>query len=394
MADERTYIKVHDGMPDHPKVDALSDAGFRLLMETWCWCSRHLTDGIVPLTSWRKRSAPKVRAELITAQLAHEPSHDCASCPQPPAGHVVMHDYLEHQRSAAEVAELRETKRKAGAKGNHKRWHIEPKGRPDPDCELCSSGDDGPSQMGSHMRSQPRPAGVGKNGHVSATSATVSDAHGHSGTTPLHGAAADHHAVGPAETPDSGVNVRSQGASHMRSQNDRKTSPETEGLLRNPQTETEQTPHGAARDVSPDRAYDNEPRHDEPPSPAFPDPSPGRAVVGPTSGDAYRFVDAAIGRDHPHTVRTALAIEVGEQLLAGTSRRHIFAALVLWLDKPHLGPKALPTLISEVIRLEGKSGGKPRQSATDTALAEVDAAFAAYEQQVSHSNVRALPRGA
>jgi hypothetical protein len=29
--DDRTYITVHDGMPDHPKVEGLSDAAFRYL---------------------------------------------------------------------------------------------------------------------------------------------------------------------------------------------------------------------------------------------------------------------------------------------------------------------------------------------------------------------------
>ena len=44
-ADRRTYITVHDGMPEHPKVDALSDKAFRALVGLWCWCSRNLTDG-------------------------------------------------------------------------------------------------------------------------------------------------------------------------------------------------------------------------------------------------------------------------------------------------------------------------------------------------------------
>lgn len=159
-------------------------------------------------------------------------------------------------------------------------------------------------------------------------------------------------------------------------------------------TRPSKTPHGAAEEVSPDRARDDEPPRDEPPPPAVAEPHPGRAVTGPTAADSYRFVDAAIGRDHPHSVRTDLAIQVSEALLAGISRRHIFAALVLWLDKPHLGPRALPSLISEVIRLENKGAGKPRASASDKAVAEVNAAFEAYEQQASHSNIRALPRGA
>lgn len=102
-ADPRTYIKVHDGMFDHPKIDGLSDRAFRLLVETWCWCSRHLTDGLVKEATWLKRGTPGTRQELIAAGLAEVV----------PDG-IRIHDYLEHQRSADEVAELREKRRASG----------------------------------------------------------------------------------------------------------------------------------------------------------------------------------------------------------------------------------------------------------------------------------------
>ena len=104
--DDRTYIKLHDGMPEHPKIEALSDAGFRAVIDLWCWCSRHLTDGKVSTAVWTKRVTLKVRRELLAAGLAH-PTDDG----------VEMHDYLQHQRSAAEVAELKEKRREAGRKG-------------------------------------------------------------------------------------------------------------------------------------------------------------------------------------------------------------------------------------------------------------------------------------
>lgn len=107
--DSRTYITVHDGMPDHPKVDGLSDPAFRLLVEMWCWCSRHLTDGVVPAVTWGKRGSVKARRELVDAGLA-DPDPD---------GTVRMHDYLEHQRSAEEVRELSEKRAEAGRKGGN-----------------------------------------------------------------------------------------------------------------------------------------------------------------------------------------------------------------------------------------------------------------------------------
>ncbi len=127
MVDDRTYIKVHDGLPDHPKVEPLSDGAFRLLLTTWCWCGRYLTDGHVPAAVWARRGTGKTRRELISAGLAEET----------PTG-VLMHDYLEHQRSAAEVSELKEARSAGGGWGNHLRWHVK-KGVVRDDCEHCVS---------------------------------------------------------------------------------------------------------------------------------------------------------------------------------------------------------------------------------------------------------------
>lgn len=127
MADERPFIRVHDGMPDHPKVDVLSDKAFRLLVSSWCWCNRQRTDGRIPAARWKKQATPKARRELIAAGLAEEL----------PAGDVQMHDYLDWQRSATEIAELKAAKSQGGSFGNHKRWHLD-RGIQDPDCTHCA----------------------------------------------------------------------------------------------------------------------------------------------------------------------------------------------------------------------------------------------------------------
>jgi hypothetical protein len=127
MADDRTYIRVHDGMDDHPKIVGLSDGAFRLLMRAWSYCSRQLTDGRLPDAAWKDRGTPKARRELVDAGLAHLPGFDCShpGCPTPPPKHVQMHDYLEHQRSAAEVAELKRKRAEAGAKGGKSRANAQ-----------------------------------------------------------------------------------------------------------------------------------------------------------------------------------------------------------------------------------------------------------------------------
>lgn len=210
MADQRTYIRVHDGMPDHPKVYGLSDKAFRLLVETWCWCSRHLTDGAMPESVWNKRGNPKSRKELIAAGLAEVTD-----------GGVVMHDYLEHQRSAAEVAELVAARSKSGSFGNHVRHHAR-RGISDPNCDHCRDPKPvaKPSQVRSHMRDENQ-------------SQTSNGEHGKRSLAKENPAVSETASAPVDNRPTSG-NVRddaanpSQTASQVRSQTPRKTSLSTE----------------------------------------------------------------------------------------------------------------------------------------------------------------------
>ncbi|MBE1468080.1 hypothetical protein [Kibdelosporangium phytohabitans] len=127
----------------------LSDKSFRVLVTTWGWSSRYTTDGFIPESVWHKRASPKVRKELEPG-LVHRPGHACPRCPVVPEGHVRMHDYLEHQRSADEIEDLKATKQRAGRLGNHQRWHHG-HGVIDPGCEFCVPNG---SQDRSHVRSQ------------------------------------------------------------------------------------------------------------------------------------------------------------------------------------------------------------------------------------------------
>ncbi len=158
--DDRTYIRLHDGMPDHPKVVGLSDAAFRLYVEALCWCSKYLTDGAVPAAGMRRMGgwSPEAVGELASAGLIH-PADDASHMrshnasqngSQSPPVTWMMHDYTEHQRTAAEVAAVRKAKHAAAVVGNHERWHKARDLR-DPACELCAADDDA-----SHMRSDMR----------------------------------------------------------------------------------------------------------------------------------------------------------------------------------------------------------------------------------------------
>lgn len=131
--DKRTFIQVHDGLPDHPKIEPLSDAAFRLLVELWCYCSRHLTDGEVSKAAWTKRGTPRARKELLDAGLAITTTE----------GGVLMHDYLQHQRSAADARAALErkadglgAKSAGGTLASHNRWHRD-RGMPSDECVHC-----------------------------------------------------------------------------------------------------------------------------------------------------------------------------------------------------------------------------------------------------------------
>ncbi|MEU1433989.1 hypothetical protein ABZ438_07810 [Streptomyces sp. NPDC005786] len=119
--DKRTYVKVHDGLPDHPKIiDAGGEAGW-LYVCGLAYASRQLTDGILPrrlVLRLTDGSNPEASASaLVRVGLWHEGEHDCPACPIAGPDVYVIHDYLEHQRSSAEVADLRAKRAAAGQRG-------------------------------------------------------------------------------------------------------------------------------------------------------------------------------------------------------------------------------------------------------------------------------------
>lgn len=105
--DPRTFITVHNGMPYHPKVAPLSDAAFRLVLTAWCWCSQQGTDGAITARMWQLMGKERVRQELLDAGLVE----------QDESGDYLVHDYLEHQLSAAEIEERRAVRQANGRKG-------------------------------------------------------------------------------------------------------------------------------------------------------------------------------------------------------------------------------------------------------------------------------------
>lgn len=65
---------------------------------------------------------------LILLGLCHQADHGCVRCPQPAIGCEYVHDYLDHNRSAAQEQRTRERRRVGGENAARQRWdgHTRP----------------------------------------------------------------------------------------------------------------------------------------------------------------------------------------------------------------------------------------------------------------------------
>lgn len=113
MADKRAFFKLDVGYLMNPKVVAVgiqSPSAVLLHIAAMGYAAQHLTDGVVPLAlAQRIAGATAADAEICFKHGLLEDRHD---------GDVAVHDYLEHQRSAADA------KRDSvnGKKGAERRW--------------------------------------------------------------------------------------------------------------------------------------------------------------------------------------------------------------------------------------------------------------------------------
>ena len=121
MADRREYVRVSVSLPMNPKLGMVDDpAASWLYVVSLCHCGEYLTDGVfIPGMVARVAGVPSdLGKRLVSVGMWHEPGHDCPRCPQPPEGHLVVHDYLMHQRSKAQAEQVRA----AGQTAANARW--------------------------------------------------------------------------------------------------------------------------------------------------------------------------------------------------------------------------------------------------------------------------------
>lgn len=133
MADKRAFAKFDVGYLDNPKMLDVMDASSNAILMHFAsvlYCAQHLTDGVVASKAMQRKTGGTTDDVqiLLESGLWHAPGHDCAGCPQPPAGKVYVHDFLEHNRDAAGVKRVSQVRSKAAKS----RWEGEVE--PDANC--------------------------------------------------------------------------------------------------------------------------------------------------------------------------------------------------------------------------------------------------------------------
>jgi hypothetical protein len=123
--DPRPSIRLSNTITENEKVVGLTDKAFRAYIEALCLCSRQETDGKLVAGHAAKVGSPRVIKELLDAGLLDRRGTD-----------YVVHDYLKHQRSRAEINAYRASRSTDGKLGAHLRWHV-PRRQRSKDCEYC-----------------------------------------------------------------------------------------------------------------------------------------------------------------------------------------------------------------------------------------------------------------
>lgn len=123
------WFKVDDKLHDHRKARKARKAAMGVWVLAGSWCMDNLTDGFVPedvLERWGTRADARA---LVAAGLWTEATRDGEKGWQ-------FHDWTRFQPSAAVTSATKAAEQEAGARGNHRRWHVQ-RGISDPDCEYC-----------------------------------------------------------------------------------------------------------------------------------------------------------------------------------------------------------------------------------------------------------------
>lgn len=118
-----SWVRIDDGMPEHPKVLSVGPLAFALDIAAICYCARNRTDGRVP------RSKVRILLDLADVRIAGRKADALALADALVAAgrwrrdgdDFVIHDFLEYNPARADIegksADLSEIRRAAGRTG-------------------------------------------------------------------------------------------------------------------------------------------------------------------------------------------------------------------------------------------------------------------------------------
>ncbi|MFN4000901.1 hypothetical protein [Microcella sp.] len=131
-----SWLKLDDQLGVHRKVIKIQRRTRLECMGLWTLAlsasGRGLTDGVLEDFELDELGAKQALIdELVRVQLWHSTGHDCQRCPQPPAGGIVIHDYLALNPSKKQVEDKREAERvrKVSQRDNARKARTTPEGQ-------------------------------------------------------------------------------------------------------------------------------------------------------------------------------------------------------------------------------------------------------------------------
>lgn len=129
----RSWIKVDDQFPDHPKVAAAGPLGMAMQVAALCYCNRHMTDGRIPRSvaklllnfdglAWHETSPDGLMGAGMDVEWQHvvDDLVKAGLWRETDAGWEI-NDYLVYQRSSEQIRSLSATRAEAGRRGGSKR---------------------------------------------------------------------------------------------------------------------------------------------------------------------------------------------------------------------------------------------------------------------------------
>lgn len=111
------WFALDDGFDTHPKVRKAGNAAVGLFVRLGVHATKHLTEGHLDGDIVTAYGTAATIRRLLTVGMLHERGHACRRCPQPAADSYYIHDYLDYNKSRAQIEAAREAARKRQNRG-------------------------------------------------------------------------------------------------------------------------------------------------------------------------------------------------------------------------------------------------------------------------------------